>query len=315
MLEDLAIGEAEGPEEYMFSRLRSIAVDKEGNIYAADDKEVIIKEFDKNGKFLRKISREGQGPGEIGRPARIQITADNELLVADGRNRKILFFSPEGEHLRSKSLKTIYPLDFYADSMHNYFVLNPFFTPSGTQFEIVRLDEDMNVASTLIKYENPPPSGTYRPFTSFFYFKVMENGNLLYGDSKSYELQIINAEGQILKKISREYDPIPVTEADKEYVRRNLTEEQKVEFPSHHAAFYGFFLDDAGRIYVNTWQEPSDKVRYRCDVFDPEGKFIAQIPLSINPQVWKEGKIYAIGEDEEGFHQIKRYKILWDIYD
>ena len=92
-----------------------------------------------------------------------------------------------------------------------------------------------------------------------------------------------------------------------------MPEEQKVEFSSHHAAFYGFFLDDEGRVFVKTWLESSDDISYRCDVFDPEGKYIAQIPLRLDPHVWKEGKIYAIEEDEEGFHQIKRYEVIWDL--
>jgi len=313
---DLKIGEAEGQEEYMFSHLSSIAVDDEGNIYSADDKEIAIKVFDKNGNFIRTISREGRGPGEIGRSYHLQITAENELVVTDGRNRKILFFSLKGEHLRSKKLKTVFPLEFYTDSMKNYFVLNPVRTPTERWFEIDRLDEDMNIVSTLIKYPMPlTPPEAYQPFLPFFSFKVMADGHLLYGDSKNYELQIISPEGHILKKISREYDLVPIKEADKELIRRNVPKEQKVEFPSHHAAFYGFFLDDAGRIYVKTWQEPTDdKVRYMCDVFDLEGKFTAQIPLNIDPQVWKDGKVYTIEEDEEGFHQIKRYKVIWDLY-
>ena len=311
--EDLTIGEAEGAEEYMFSRLRSIAVDGEGNIYAADDKDITLKVFDKDGKFLRKISREGQGPGEIGRPYHLQITADSELMVSDGRNRKIHFFSLDGEHLRSKNLKTVFPLELYAASMQNYYVLNPVRLPTGTRFDIVRLDEDMNVVLTLKQYAMPPPSDTYRPFAPFFSFKVMANDNILYGDSKDYELQIISPDGRIVKKISRAYDPNPLSDTDKDYVRRNMPEDQKLEFPSHHAAFYGFFLDDAGRIYVKTWLEQTDTVQYRCDVFDQEGKFIAQIPLSIDPQVWKGGRVYAIEEDEEGFHQIKRYKVIWDL--
>jgi hypothetical protein len=313
--EDLVIGEAQGQDEYMFSHLRSIAVDEEGNIYAADDSEMALKVFDENGKFLRSILREGQGPGEIGSPYDILITENKELFVYDGRNMKIHFFTLGGEHLRSKDLKAVFPLEVYSDSKQNYYILNSVRISTGTSYNIVRLDEDMNVVSTLIEYPTPPPPDTFQAFISFLYCKVLPDDNLLYGDSKDYELQVLSPEGQVLKRIIKEYNPSPVTEKDKEFFRRNMPKDQKVEFPSHHQAFYGFFLDDTGRIYVKTWQEPTDRVQYLCDVFDKEGRYIARIPLSISPQVWKKGKVYTIEEDEEGFHQIKRYQVIWDLLD
>jgi len=311
--EDLVIGKAQGEEEYMFSHLRSIAVDVEGNIYTSDDSGMPLKVYDKNGQFLRSISRKGQGPGEIGASYTIQITSDNELLVYDIRNSKILFFTLEGEHLRSKDLKNYSPLQIYSDSRQNYYILDPVKISNGVSYNIVRLDEEMNAVSTLIEYPMPPPPETFLAFLTFFYFKVLPDDNLLYGESKNYELQILSPEGRILKRIIKEYDPIPVTDKDKEFRRRNIQKGQKVEFPSHHPAFYGFFLDDTGKIYVRTWQEPLDKERYLCDVFDSEGRYIARIPLSIRPQVWKKSKIYTIEEDDEGFHQIKRYQVFWDL--
>jgi len=63
--EELTIGEAEGPGEYMFSQLRTLAVDEEERFYIADSKESHIKVFDKNGEYLRTVGRKGPGPGEI----------------------------------------------------------------------------------------------------------------------------------------------------------------------------------------------------------------------------------------------------------
>ncbi|MCX6575088.1 MAG: hypothetical protein NTV82_01710, partial [Candidatus Aminicenantes bacterium] len=62
--QDLIIGKSDGDENYIFSALRSIQVDNEGNIFALDSKEDKIKEFDKNGKHLRTFGKKGPGPGE-----------------------------------------------------------------------------------------------------------------------------------------------------------------------------------------------------------------------------------------------------------
>ena len=131
LIEDLVIGEAQGQEEYMFYHLRSLTVDDGGNIYTSDDSDMPLKVYCENGQFLRSISRKGQGPGEIGSSYTIQITSDNELLVYDVSNRKILFFSLEGEHLRSKDLKNYSPLQIYSDSRQNYYILDSVKIPNG----------------------------------------------------------------------------------------------------------------------------------------------------------------------------------------
>jgi len=64
LTEDLCIAEDE-VGDFIFSEIRTIEVDDEGNIYVADSKEVCVKVFDKNGKHIRTFGKKGQGPGEI----------------------------------------------------------------------------------------------------------------------------------------------------------------------------------------------------------------------------------------------------------
>jgi hypothetical protein len=49
------------------------------------------------------------------------------------------------------------------------------------------------------------------------------------------------------------------------------------------------------------------------DIFDSEGKFIAQVRLKMNPMIWKKGYMYTIEDDAEGFKVVKRYKVSWKI--
>ena len=66
--EELSIGEAEGRDEYVFSRVRDVEVDETGRIYALDSKEANVKVFDWDGNYIRTIGRKGQGPGEFQSP-------------------------------------------------------------------------------------------------------------------------------------------------------------------------------------------------------------------------------------------------------
>ena len=97
--EELSIGEAEGREKYMFSRLSRIVVDKEARIYVLDSKEAHIKVFDKNGDYVKTVGKKGQGPGEMSLPFSICITSQNEIMVQDLNNHCIMFFSLDGSFI------------------------------------------------------------------------------------------------------------------------------------------------------------------------------------------------------------------------
>jgi hypothetical protein len=64
---------------------------------------------------------------------------------------------------------------------------------------------------------------------------------------------------------------------------------------------------------VNTFEEPEDRKGYFFDVFDEKGRYIAKIVLPNIPYAWKHNKIYTLGEDEDGFQVVKRYKAMWKI--
>jgi hypothetical protein len=87
--------------------------------------------------------------------------------------------------------------------------------------------------------------------------------------------------------------------------------ERIATFP-YHPAFSYLRTDDEGRIFVGTWEKPTSGDGFFYDVFDSEGKDIAQMPLNFTPQVIKNGKIYTIEEDEEGYQYVKRYRISWN---
>lgn len=79
--EELSIGEAVGREEYMFSGVQSVSIDDEGRIYVLDYKECNVKIYDKNGKYINKFGRQGQGPGEFFLPRVVIISSQDEIIV------------------------------------------------------------------------------------------------------------------------------------------------------------------------------------------------------------------------------------------
>jgi hypothetical protein len=84
-------------DEMYFKSPSAVTVDQKGNVYIADVILDTIKVFDARGKFIRKIGKKGQGPGDVIYPRNLRIDKDGNLWVNDFGNRRIQVFSLDGK--------------------------------------------------------------------------------------------------------------------------------------------------------------------------------------------------------------------------
>ncbi len=92
-------------ENVFFQTTPFIALDNERNIYAVDNRQHVIFKLDSNGKFISKIGRKGQGPGDLEWPWLISVW-NKAIFVAD--NTSISIFDLQG-NFRNK-FRTFHPL-------------------------------------------------------------------------------------------------------------------------------------------------------------------------------------------------------------
>jgi hypothetical protein len=95
----LAIGLADGAEEYLFTGIFDVAVGRNGEMVVTDTRGRSVRIFDRNGQFVRYVGRDGDGPGEHREPTRVAITDDGVIGVCDRRG--ITVFEQEGRALRA----------------------------------------------------------------------------------------------------------------------------------------------------------------------------------------------------------------------
>ena len=316
--EDLSIGVESGDEDYMFSELFTLEVDDEGNIFAVDTKEECIKVFDNNGHYLGRIGKKGQGPGEIQSYGRIFFLGSYVAIIDTGNNRLSLF-KKNGEYVKHIPLGKFRSPDARLDSRgYVYkFVLNFEDGPVG---ELIKLDADFKLVSKITSIKLPqqvPPA----ELMERIYFRVTDNDSLVWVRTFKYELNIVDKDGNLVKRIIKEHDPIKVTvgrlkkEARKRYPNRTIPEEFSIpsHFPKYFPIFYYFIFDDEGRIYACNYYREGDVYAY--DVFDSEGRYFSKFTLPENEMlaVVKSGKAYTmIKENEAGIPQVKRYKVTWE---
>jgi hypothetical protein len=312
--EELTIGETEGREEYMLSRIIDVAVDDAGNIYAADMKENQIIVFDRNGCYVRTIGRPGQGPGEFSRILDIQITPRNELMAYDRLAFKLTFFSLDGNYTRSLHLKGVQALrkNIRENVEGNYYVGTIEFQGQyGTNAfrssrEVREYGSDFTFIKTIFKDKFRTADV---PLRHDMLARFPSSGLIICGFTDTYEFRIINPDGEIVRRVLKLYDPIGIS--DEEKMKRGLADVKSV--PKYFPAFQDFSMDEDGRIFVQTFESQADENKFYYDVFDPDGKYVAKISLNALPACWKNGKMYTIKYDEQGCQYIKRYELNWKI--
>ena len=77
----------------------SVAIDKAGIAYVADEWLNRISIFDTNGEFVGKWGTLGDGDGEFNRPAGLAFDAEDNLYLVDSVNHRVQIFTKEGKFI------------------------------------------------------------------------------------------------------------------------------------------------------------------------------------------------------------------------
>lgn len=98
-VQDLRIGSIDGPND-AFVAPAILRMDEAGLIYVLDGGLRELRVFDRSGRFVRTIGRQGQGPGEYVAPAAFGFLGDT-VWVGDGGTGRITLFQRNGDVIES----------------------------------------------------------------------------------------------------------------------------------------------------------------------------------------------------------------------
>jgi len=310
--EELTIGVAEGAEEYTFVSLRGIAVDDQGVIFALDQRKPRVDVFSGDGSHIRSIGRRGQGPGEFQTPFFIALAPAGELMV--GGMDKLSFFDHSGGFLRSQE-NTVQPIAFLkyldnGDAVGTRMVMDE----QKPRYEVVLCGSDIKTKAVLASSPMPDPSSKYALFGSVTRWDISSGGEIICGSGEGeYRLNVFDAGGRLVRTVLKEYDPVPVTDLDigRQMKQHGFQSRDEVTFPRYLPPIWWIYADEDGRIFVSTWQRDPDSGVALFNIFDPEGRYLCDYRIPGEPLVLRDGKLYAIVQDEEGIQYIKRYRMIW----
>ncbi len=96
--EEELLGEfgAYGDSDGRFMWPTSVALDRDGYVYVADEWLNRISIFDQDGNFLDKWGTPGAGEGELNRPSAMAFDRDGNLYLVDSANNRVQKFTKDG---------------------------------------------------------------------------------------------------------------------------------------------------------------------------------------------------------------------------
>jgi hypothetical protein len=96
-VEDLRIGSVDDPDAG-FTRIAGVRVAADGRVFVLEQREMQIRVYDAQGRRVRVIGGEGEGPGEFRYPSSLGLRNDT-IWVVDNLNRRLTLFDLDGRVL------------------------------------------------------------------------------------------------------------------------------------------------------------------------------------------------------------------------
>jgi len=309
--EELSIGDGDGNRAVAFSDISHLTADDQGRIYALDRKESCVRVFDADGRHIRTFGQPGQGPGDLNEPIFVYFLR-GEILVT--QYERLSFFSPAGDLLRTVPMVKETPSRARCNSRGNIIGTSSVFDPAAPEtyaFVLKIYDPEITPIRELARVQMKRRiGGPINPMSPTVYMTVDDQDRIIFAYAERYEIQVFAPDGTLTRKILKAYDPVTVTAEEKAASVEGAPPQIKFDFPERHPPFLRFIHDEAGRLYVQTYEKAGGTNAYVHDVFDPEGRFIARAPLKRIPVLFRGGKLYSLEESEEGYPVIKRYRVI-----
>ena len=187
-----------GAEQGQFSEPWAVAVDAEGNVYVADTWNHRIQKFDADVNF---VTAWGQPATDLTKPGKfdffgprdIAIDANGDLLMTDTGNKRVLKFSPDGEHLATYGRGGSGPGEFEEPVGIAVGPGGHIYVADAWNRRIQRFDADFTYLGE-IEVESWGSQGvTDKP-----YIAVLPDGRVLATDPANGRVLVFDAEGSLL---------------------------------------------------------------------------------------------------------------------
>jgi hypothetical protein len=301
-------GESEDENEF-FGLIGRITADSKGNVYLLDSQLSEVKIYGADGKFLKKIGREGEGPGEFRRPGDMFLLPDGNLGVMQTVPGKIVKLTGDGTPAGDFPLpepagggfQVLRGGQLAGNNLALQRMIQVIDQSSGGQptkadlvftIDLVSADgkllstmetktSTLNFASSIITEE------TFDTFENRW--TVGDDGRIYACPSRdNYMIKVWTPDGKLDRVITREYQHYVRTADEKEYTRKiwsgflKRVPNPDLRISDNDKDINNVYVRDDGSIWVlsahGARKKPAGSLG-TFDVLDADGRFVRQVTL------------------------------------
>ncbi|MGD2121793.1 MAG: 6-bladed beta-propeller [Gemmatimonadota bacterium] len=321
LIPEISIGMFDGPEEYIFGNVVSMAMALDGTIYIMDRQVPALRVYNADGTYRTTFGRKGEGPGEYLEPdGGLNVLSDGRIVLRDPSNARIQVYSPEGEALDTWRIRGGFNTSRrmivdQEDRSHALVLLDPDASVLDWEMGLVRIHPDGTPGDTLRVPDTPWEEPTIVasrededgnisnmsvnliPFGPQEHATLSPKGYFIHTITTDYSLTLLREDAPPLR-IRKEYSPVPVTGGERaEEEAREIRNMRGTDpnwrwtgepIPEVKPPFRTFFPGDDGTIWVMVHQ-PARKVEDPFyDATDPDAV----------PDEWREPILFDVFEED-----------------
>jgi hypothetical protein len=319
----------ERPDE--FGKVTGVVAGDDGTIYVADGLAYEIRAFSADGESLRRIGREGGGPGEFRAVLSLGMLGDT-LVVLDPGNGRLGFLSPTGAWLGQRLYNRVSgpEVRIYQTGAHELSI--PAVRGDGMGVVFVRHLAGGELESVPAQPETEAPSYYVfcRATGRFVYFlpewapRLLRvpapGGQVAESWSGVYRIAFLDAGGDTVRVVERDLPRLIPT--DEEWDRQvaqfdsmlaplaaPICDPRRPPRPEEKALIRAILFDDRGRMWVERRTEDG----FALDAFDRLGALRGSVDIPTRaegvPIFIRGDRVYIVVQDELGVDTVLVFEL------
>lgn len=305
------IGVVDGPEEYMIGRLAGVLRRPDGGILLADAIAHELREYDAGGRFIRRVGRAGEGPGEYGWLTQLMPYAGDSIIVMDNESSRANVLDGDlgfVRRFRPRLRETVARQGMTSHRLIGFFddgtaVVSDYLNVCGPRrFEgfcedsvaFFRVGEDGATLARFGRFVYSRAQSVRLQGRNFLNVEphpqaywTVHGGRFYYADAKRFEVRVFRADGMLDRVIRvdasapvhtrREVEPRPpgpTGDPERDELRRLAIEAfSQMQPPDTLPHFSDMLVDATGHVWLREYVPPRRiDVWPRWYIFDPEGR-------------------------------------------
>lgn len=323
-----------GEEPYLFDQVMDVVRLDDGRLVVANMGDNTLRYYDASGGYVTRAGGSGEGPEEFLQVMGLERVGDeiwaNQFSVRpikafDGQGQFIRAITPPiVEGFRGASITAVFDDEslLFGDWPQGMPLQSGLYEGNSTYLH-VNLDGTSDTVGVW------PAVRFYGVNNRFPYHQPFgptgsagTNGTeVVYGNTGDFAFDFFTANGELVRRIRRAWDPLPVTEADKEWFQqvelglgspdlqgRMRDQLQSIAdaavYPERHPAWALFRFDRLGNLWVRAVvpgsvqpgsMNPVDLQPILWTIFDTRGVWLGEVTLPANFRVMEIGDDYLAG--------------------